>query len=61
VILALETYSGTGVATIDIAVSDDSDPNGVWYKYRTDDVINISGNNYWWDYPGLGTTGKRIM
>jgi PA14 domain/Bacterial Ig domain len=57
VVLALEEYSNQ-TATIDIAVSDDSDPNGVWYKYRTDDVINLSGNNYWWDYPGLGYDGQ---
>ncbi len=52
VILALEVYSST--AYITIAVSDDSNPEGTWYKYRTDAVINISGSTYWWDYPGLG-------
>ncbi|USN98647.1 MAG: hypothetical protein H6810_10820 [Phycisphaeraceae bacterium] len=52
VVLALEVYNTT--AYITIAVSDDSDPNGTWYKYRTDAVINVSGNTYWWDYPGFG-------
>jgi hypothetical protein len=51
-VLALEVYSST--AYITIAVSDDSNPNGTWYKYRTDAVINIGGDTYWWDYPGLG-------
>ncbi|MFO0832333.1 MAG: PA14 domain-containing protein [Phycisphaerales bacterium] len=53
IILALETY-GTTEAWITIAVSDDSDPNGVWYKYRTDAVITSGTQTYWWDYPGLG-------
>lgn len=53
VVVAPEVY-GTTEAWITIAVSDDSDPNGTWYKYRTDAVINISGNLYWWDYPGFG-------
>jgi hypothetical protein len=54
VVVAPEVYSGTQEAYICIAVSDDSDPHGVWYKYRTDCVININGTNYWWDYPGFG-------
>lgn len=54
VVLALEVYSATGEAYIDIAVSDDSDPNGVWYKYRTGAVITIGAGTNWWDYPGLG-------
>jgi hypothetical protein len=53
IILALETYGSTE-AWITIAVSDDSDPNGVWYKYRTDAVITSGTTTYWWDYPGLG-------
>jgi len=58
VVVALEAYTGSNEAYVDIAVSDDSDPNGVWYKYRTDAVTNISGVNYWWDYPGLGYDGQ---
>ncbi|MEQ8768989.1 MAG: hypothetical protein RIB60_00615 [Phycisphaerales bacterium] len=51
VVLALEVYSTTAYVTI--AVSDDSDPNGTWYKYRTDAVTTIGSSTYWWDYPGL--------
>ena len=53
VVVCLEKY-GTTEAWIDIAVSDDSDPNGVWYRYRTDAVIDIGTNLVWWDYPGIG-------
>ncbi len=53
VVIAPEVYGSTE-AWICIAVSDDSNPNGTWYKYRTDAVINVSGNTFWWDYPGFG-------
>lgn len=57
VIVALEVYGSTQ-AWIDIAVSDDSDPNGVWYKYRTNAVIAGTGaQTYWVDYPGFGFDG----
>ena len=51
-VLALEKY--TGESWITIAVSDDSNPDGVWYKYRTNSIIEIDGTTYWLDYPGLG-------
>jgi hypothetical protein len=53
VVLALEVYGSTE-AWIDIAVSDDNDPNGTWYKYRTDAVVWNGTQSYWVDYPGLG-------
>jgi len=51
-VLALEKYSNS--AYITLAVSDDSDPNGTWHKYRTDAKTNIFGSSFWVDYPGLG-------
>ena len=53
-VLALEYYGGSNESWITVAVSDDSDPNGVWYKYRTWSVFSIEGTDYWVDYPGLG-------
>ena len=52
VVIALEQI-GTE-SWIDIAVSDDSNPNGIWYKYRTFSAIAVSGSTYWVDYPGFG-------
>ena len=60
VVVALERYVATEEGYIDIAVSDDSDPNGTWYKYRTDDVTNVGGLDYWVDYPGLGVDEDAI-
>ncbi|MBU0618256.1 MAG: hypothetical protein KKI02_11100, partial [Planctomycetes bacterium] len=54
VVLALEVYGDDGEAWVTIAVSDDSDPHGTWYKYRTDAVITVGDTTFWWDYPGLG-------
>jgi hypothetical protein len=52
VVLALEHY--TGESWITIAVSDDGDPNGLWYKYRTWALPEIDETTYWVDYPGFG-------
>ena len=52
VVLALEYYDSESWITV--AVSDDDDPNGVWYKYRTWSVVTDGSSTYWVDYPGLG-------
>ena len=54
VVLALEYYGGAGEAWITFAVSDDDDPEGLWFKYRTWAVIESEGSEYWVDYPGFG-------
>ncbi len=51
-VIALELYTNT--AFLDFAISDDSDPNGTWYKYRQSVKTTINSVNYWVDYPGLG-------
>ncbi len=50
VIVGLETYSQPFGAWVNIAVSDDADPLGVWYTYRTPADTGTA----WWDYPGFG-------
>ncbi|MAJ46161.1 MAG: hypothetical protein CBC35_02545 [Planctomycetes bacterium TMED75] len=52
VVLALERYDDESWLTL--AVSDDDDPNGIWYKYRTNSLVDIDGTTYWVDYPGFG-------
>ena len=54
VVIAPEVYSDQGTAWMDIAVSDDSNPHGLWYKYRTNCTIQIGSDTFWLDYPGLG-------
>ena len=60
IVISPEYYSSTSTAYMDIAISDDSDPNGIWYKYRTSCVVTIGGVNYWVDYPGLGVDANGI-
>ena len=54
VVLALEHYNDTDESWITLAISDDSDPNGVWYKYRTWSIIENGSETHWVDYPGFG-------
>ena len=53
-VLALEVYDNIDESYITIAISDDDDPNGIWYKYRTFAVVDVGSASYWVDYPGLG-------
>ena len=54
VVLALEVYRDTNESYMTFAISDDDDPNGVWYKYRTWSVVDVDGEEFWNDYPGFG-------
>ncbi len=54
VVLALEYYTDTAESWITLAVSDDGDPNGLWFKYRTWALVESQGSTYWVDYPGFG-------
>jgi hypothetical protein len=53
VVMAIEVYQPNS-AWIDIAVSDDDNPHGIWYKYRTTAVVPVGTANYWVDYPSFG-------
>jgi len=54
VVLALEYYQDTAESWITLAISDDGDPNGLWFKYRTWALVESQGSRYWVDYPGFG-------
>jgi hypothetical protein len=53
-IVALETYDAPNSSWVNIAVSDDADPHGVWHTYRTP----VESGSVWWDYPGFGFTDQ---
>jgi hypothetical protein len=53
-VLVPEKYNNPNRSWINVAVSDDSDPNGTWYFYRTDSIVVVNGTQYWVDYPGFG-------
>lgn len=45
-----------------VAVSDDSDPNGVWFRYRFDSTFAGPNNTFQWaDYPGWGFNSEAVV
>lgn len=58
VVLFVEEQDSTAISNALIAVSDDADPTGTWYRYRIDAKLTNSstGASYWMDYPGFGYT-----
>lgn len=44
-----------------IAVSDDADPTGNWFKYRVEAKQTVNGTDFWLDYPGFGFNKDAIM
>lgn len=44
-----------------IAVSDDANPNGNWFKYRIDNHGVDGSNEFWLDYPGWGFNKDAIV
>jgi len=64
VVMFVEKDDASTISNVLIAVSDDSDPNGTWYRYRFDAKYTKSstGASYWLDYPGFGyTQGAYIV
>ena len=43
-----------------VAVSDDADPNGIWYMQAIDTNVNIGGTQTWFDYPGFAVDEEVI-
>lgn len=43
-----------------VAVSDDSDPNGTWYYYGINSMLNIGGVLRWADNPGLAIDSQAV-
>lgn len=55
------TLERTGsTSRILLAVSDDSDPNGAWSFAAFNAVVNIGGNDTWFDYPGFAVDEEAI-
>ncbi|MBA3726269.1 MAG: hypothetical protein H0W86_07390, partial [Armatimonadetes bacterium] len=54
VLIFLEQADTPRTSKILMAVSDDDDPNGTWYRYRLESKLVIGTSEYWLDYPGFG-------
>jgi hypothetical protein len=51
---------GSNTSHIFIAVSDDSDPNGVWRFQSINTKINIGGLDRWADFPVIGVDSQAV-
>lgn len=52
---------GTQISNVLVAVSDDSNPAGVWRRYRVNSKRTISGSVCWFDYPGFGYNKDGVV
>lgn len=60
-VVTLDMDSASSQSFFDIAVSDDSDPNGNWFKYRISNLVEADSLKYWLDYPGWGHNKDAIV
>jgi hypothetical protein len=44
-----------------VAVSDDADPNGTWFRYKIDSELAANNTEYWLDYPGFGCNKDTVV
>ncbi|MBN1512990.1 MAG: right-handed parallel beta-helix repeat-containing protein, partial [Phycisphaerae bacterium] len=56
IVLAAELWNDNANSALNLAVSDDSDPNGTWYKYR----FEVSSYGGFLDFPNLGVDANAI-
>ncbi|MEI7575624.1 MAG: hypothetical protein WCK51_01935 [Armatimonadota bacterium] len=59
--LGLNDTGSSGTSSFLIAVSDDSDPTGVWSVFKVNNKQTVGSNNYWLDYPGFGYNKDMIV
>lgn len=63
-VICLDGFTSSSPAersNILLAVSDDADPNGSWFKYRVDSTVLYNGNKTWLDYASLGYNKDGIF
>jgi hypothetical protein len=61
VMIVLELDTGQQISKVLLAISDDDDPNGNWFKYRLEAARVINGTNTWLDYPGAGYSRDSFL
>lgn len=60
-VICPEYYGGTRESWMCIGVSDDSDPNGIWYIWRINTRATVGGIDCWLDYPGMGVDNDTLF
>ncbi len=54
VMVVLEKSTSPQISKVLVAISDDGDPNGTWFRYRLEGKLTVGGVDCWLDYPGFG-------
>lgn len=49
--LELKDDANNKISKVVVAVSDDNNPAGTWYKYRVEAKLTVGADQYWMDYP----------
>lgn len=49
-----EQNGSSQISKILVAVSDDADPNGTWFRYSIEAKLTVGTSTFWLDYPGFG-------
>lgn len=60
-LLFAEQRDSGQISKILLAVSDDANPNGTWYRYRIEAKYTSGGSSYWMDYPSFGFNKDGIV
>lgn len=60
-VVALEQDGASETSKCLVAVSDDSDPTGTWYRYRVEAKQVVGNVSYWLDYPGFGHNADAVV
>lgn len=60
-VVALDLNEGSSISKILVAVSDDSNPTGSWFKYRIEAKQTINGVASWLDYPGWAANKDAVV
>jgi len=59
-VIACEFDEASTTSKMLFAISDDSDPNGTWYRYRIETKLSVGGSDFWLDYPGFGVNRTHV-
>ena len=60
VVITMEQDTGPNTSRMFVAVSQTSDPTGTWIFSEFNTLVNLSGSDYWADYPGFAVDEEAI-
>ena len=60
-VVGVELDQASTQSKVLVAVSDDADPTGTWFKYRIEAKQTVNGADFWLDYPGFGFNKDAVL